>query len=436
MNKKQYIAPALALVIVATWFIYLRTSTASMNRDNIAREASMNRENIEQEKKLPGSPNASDASRANAHTKNTQTANSDAPVISKSLNDSINSTRDWKSLARVLFAEEEIKDKDVKYAVWFRIQKIFTEMSGDELMAAHLEIKGLPSNTRLRLFVENEILKNLELHHPEYAFSQHIANFANNERITEGLGRFHLWLARDPAAATAWYESEVAKGTFDKTLGDNYRLRHPFEAGFITSLLTTDPAAAVNRMKQIPPEQRKELILSYLKASESDPKVLADLIRKTVNTKEQAEVVILKAIDHYPLDEPAKVLESLSRINATQEERSTFLQMEAFQCTSLKRLEGDGMKKYRDWSLAIDPSSADRSTGLAFAESAEIHKNYDYITKLANNYHGLGAGDDFIIGFIEGSGTRRTPIPLDMAREFAMKIQDQTRRNEILQKLQ
>jgi hypothetical protein len=31
MNKKQYIAPALALVIVAKWPIYLRASTASMN---------------------------------------------------------------------------------------------------------------------------------------------------------------------------------------------------------------------------------------------------------------------------------------------------------------------------------------------------------------------------------------------------------------------
>lgn len=35
MNKKQYIAPAQALVIVATCLIYLRASTASMNRDNI-----------------------------------------------------------------------------------------------------------------------------------------------------------------------------------------------------------------------------------------------------------------------------------------------------------------------------------------------------------------------------------------------------------------
>ncbi len=440
MIKKQYIA-ALALVFVALWLIYQRTSTASINRENIARETSMNRENIERESKLRSSRNSSDASRANARTKKTQTASSDAPVTSKSLIDSINSTRDWKKLVPVLFAEGEGQGLDVKRAAGLRIQQIFTEMSEDELMAAHMEINGFPSDDRVSL-LEAVILKNLELHHPEYAFSQHIANYKNDWNITDGLSRFHLWLARDPAAATAWYESEVAKGTFDEKRGQNYRLQHirlrqPFEAGFIRSLLISDPAAAESRMNQMPPEQRASFISSYFEASESDPTALVDLIRKTVSKEEQAELVASKAIPYDHIYHPAKVLEGFSRINATPEERSALLQAHASRYLTHDTFNDASLKRYREWALAIEPSSADRSTGLAFAQYAKKNQWRErHITKLAIDYHSMGAGDDFIIGFVEGSGTSRTPLPLESARALAMKIADQNRRNQILEKIQ
>ncbi len=435
MIKKQYIA-ALALVLVATWLIYQRISTASINRDNIAREASMNRDNIERESKLRSSRNSSDASRANARTKKTESSSSDAPVTSKSLIDTINSTRDWKKLVPVIFAEGEAQGLDVKRAAGLRIEQIFREMSEDELMAAHTEINDFSSDDRVAL-LEAAILENLELHNPEYAFSQHIANYKNDWNINEGLSRFHLWLARDPAAATAWYESEVAKGTFDEASEQNYRLRQPFEAGFIRSLLISDPAAAESRMNQIPPEHRKELVISYLDASENDPKALVDLIRKTVSKEEQVELVVSKAMPHEDIFDSAKALEGLSRINATPEERSVFVQAHASRYLTHDTFNDASLKRYREWSLAIEPRSADRFTGLAFAQYAKENQWRErHITKLAIDYHSMGAGDDFIIGFVEGSGTSRTPLPLESARALAMKIADQTRRNQILEKLQ
>ncbi len=434
MMKKQYIAPVLALVIVATWLIYLRASTASINRDNIAREASINRDNIEREKMLRSSGKSSDALRANSRTKKTQVASSDALDTSD-----LESTRDWKKLSLALLAEGEAQGNTGKPAIWLRLQKILAEMSNDELIAAYHEINVLPSRPINRWHLEDEMLKILEWKNPEFAFSQHIARFENNDKITSGIARFSLWLERDPAAATAWYESEVAKGTFDKNLDNNPRLRQPFEAGFIRSLLTSDPAAAERRMNQIPPDQRKELVVFYLKASENDPKALIDLIRKTVSKEEQTKLVALKVIDPIHLKNTARVLQNLARINATQEERSTLLQMEVLKDVNFKTFDGTRMKQYREWALAIDPSSADRTTGLAFAQYAKNHRKpeeYEYITKLAIDYHGMGAGDDFIIGVVEGSGTGRATLPLENARALAMKISDQTRRNEILKKLQ
>lgn len=418
MNKNQYIAPALALVIVAAWHIYLRASTTSIISDN-----------IEHEKILRSSGNPSDALGANARTKKTQEASSDAPVASKASSNTINTPRDWKSLFRILSGE--VKDSGItKHKAKEELKSLIPKMGKDELMAAHLDVKGLPSSAPGRYYLEGAILENLELHHPEYAFSQYSAN-----ENTDGLSRFHRWLTRDPAAAMAWYESEVAKGMFDKTLGDNLNLRHTFEASFITSLLTTDPAAAESRMNQIPPEQRYWFALQRFERSETDPKALADLIRKTISKNDQAGLIVIKTLDQDHLDDTAKVVERLSYINATQEERYALLQTVASKGLNFKTFDSNSMKQYREWSLAIDPSSADRTTGLAFAQHANSFNNIDYITKLANNYHSLGAGDDFIIGFLVVSESRRTEIPLDTAREFAMKIQDQTRRNEILQNL-
>ena len=283
MNKKKYLATATALVIVATWLIYLRASTASMTRDNISLE-----------KKLHSSGNSTDTLSADERTKKPQAGNSDALVTSTAW---IDTSRDWKKLALVLLAEGEAQGNSGKQAAWLRLQTLLAEMSEDELMAAYHEINVLPARPIDRWHLEDELLKNLELKNPEFAFSQHIARFEDNDKLTRGIGRFHLWLERDPAAATAWYESEVAKGTFEKALDGYSRLRLPFEAGFIGSLLASDPAASESRMSKIPPEQRKGLVISYLEVSKSDPKALIDLIRKTVRKEEQAELVVLEALD-------------------------------------------------------------------------------------------------------------------------------------------
>jgi hypothetical protein len=173
-----------------------------------------------------------------------------------------------------------------------------------------------------------------------------------------------------------------------------------------------------------------------LDASENDPKALVDLIRKTVSKEEQVQLVASKAMPHEDIFDSAKALEGLSRINATPEERSVFVQTHASRYLTHDMFDNASLKRYREWALATEPSSADRSTGLAFSQYAKENQWRErHITKLAIDYHGMGAGDDFIIGFVEGSGTSRTPLSLENARALAMKITDQTRRNEILQKL-
>ena len=433
MNKQQYLAPALAVVIVATWLIYLRTSTSIVNRNNITQEASGSRDNIAREKKPGSSGNSSDALSANGRTKEKQAASSDAPDTSTAES---NASRSLKKLILDLYGEGASQDEPAKRAAAMRLRQLLVEMNEDELTAAYQEMNALPLSPKNRWELEDVMLYYLESKNPEFAFSQHIARFEKNDQLTDGIGRFDEWLNRDPAAATAWYEGEVAKGTFDKTLDGKSSLRLPFEAAYVRSLLASDPAAAESKMNAISPEQRKELFATYFKYPQGDPKPLVDLIRKTMPKEEQAELVITQI---HVLRDTDKVLERLAIINATQEERSLLLQKLASKYLNSDKLDNALLKQYRDWSLAVDPSSSDRSAGLAFAqytENRQTPQDYEYLTKLAIEFHGLGAGDDFIIGLVEGSGTSRTPLPLENARTLAMKISDQTRRNQILEKLQ
>jgi hypothetical protein len=85
------------------------------------------------------------------------------------------------------------------------------------------------------------MLDELEKKNPEFAFSQYIERNQDGGVVLGGYGNFDKWLARDPAAATNWYERQIAAGTFDKSLDGNSPARVPFESAFIMSLIDPIP---------------------------------------------------------------------------------------------------------------------------------------------------------------------------------------------------
>lgn len=417
MKTIHFIPPVIALAIVATWHTYLRISTANVTKENILLE-----------EKFAKSRGSSDSRNDLAITNNQKNRSQDESNPSA---DWIQTCRDWKKLALVAKGDFSSESQDA----WAQLEKLFSEMSAEELEKNYAEIASLTDRDRLG----NAMLLALEQKNPEFAFSQYIAKSEMQGNEHYALKNFGQWLKRDPAAATAWYEKEIAKGTFDKTLDGNSRLRLPFEGGFISSLLASDPDAAERRLNDIPPSQRSKLFLSYMDdAVEKDQKAFADFVRKTIPKEEQMGLIMFQTVDMNHLDDTKKVLETFARIDATPEERSFLLQHEALTDISLKNFDRERMEEYRKWAQEIDPSSADRSAGLAFAKHAERYRepeDYQYLTKLALDYHNSGAGDDFLIALVEGNGSKKTSLPIDNARELAMKISDQNRRDELLEKL-
>ena len=147
-------------------------------------------------------------------------------------------------------------------------------------------------------------------------------------------------------------------------------------------------------------------------------------------------------MDHGYLDEPQKIKENFERIAATPEERATFLELQAddiiVNLFALRRPSLETLDEFHTWAKAVDPTSADRAAGIGMAEYLESitdPKAPESIEKLAIDFLSSGVSDEFLIPLIEGSGRGRNPLSKEKARELAMRITDENRREELLQNL-
>jgi hypothetical protein len=434
MKLTHVVPPVLALIIAIVWLTYLRGSTSNVKQDNtLLRERIAN----------SGNSSVSQNKRAKARPKSEKKPSQNEIKPSAEW---VSTSRDWNKL--VLFNNNEARHRYT--AAWKRLEKLASEMSGDELARAYTEMSALPVHAPFRDDLEWVMLKELEKKNPEFAFSQYIAKYQSEDSAPGGIGRFNQWLARDPAAATTWYESQLAAGVFDKTLDGKPRAMLPFESAFMMSLLASDPAAAEQRMNNIPPDLRGSLGGYLWDVPKENGKAFVDLLRKTMPMEEYMAILRNNSLTEYNFslsndNDPKSVQKNLESLGVTPEERSTLMVQQFTELAQYRAMRDKGntpsrekFDDYRTWIQAIDPSSADRATGVAFQSYLESTKTtgaQDFVEKIANDYHGSGAGDELLIPLIEGSASGKVSFPKDKARVLATKISDDKLREELLQKL-
>jgi hypothetical protein len=323
-------------------------------------------------------------------------------------------------------------------------------MSGDELERAYTEMASLPVDAPFRNYLESIMLDQLKKKNPEFAFSQLLAKCQNEDTGPIKMGDFDEWLARDPAAAAAWYESQIAANVFDKTLDGKTPNMVPFEAAFMMSLLASDPTAAEQRMNNIPPDLRGSLVDYVWDVPKENSRAFVDLLRKSMPVEDYMAILKNNSLTEYNFrfdseTDPKAVQKNLDNLGLTPEERSTLL-TQHFTEIAKYRTMGDkfGMPSREKFDeirariQAIDPSSADRATGFAlqsYLAESKTTSAQDFVEKVAMEYHGSGAGDELLLPLIEGSAKGSIPFPKDRARVMATKITDQRLREAMLQKL-
>lgn len=440
MKSIHYVPPLLALIIAAAWLASLRASNSALEQENLSLQ-----------KKIAESRNSSVLQNERAKTgAQSAKAKSEEKPSENEINPSadwVSTSRDWNAL--VLINNNEGARFNLT-AACRRLEKLASEMSGNELVRAYTEMAALPVEAEFRNYLESVMLDQLKKKNPEFAFSQYIAKCQNEDISPIRMGDFNEWLARDPAAATTWYESQLVADVFDKTLDGKSPTMLPFESAFIMSLLASDPAAAEQRMNNIPPDLRGSLGAYVWSVPKENSKAFVDLLRKTMPMEEYMAILRNNSLTEYNFrfdsdTDPESVQKNLENLGFTPEERSTLMAQHFSELAEYRAMRDKGntpsrerFDEHRKRVQAIDPSSADRATGVAlqtYLEKSKTTSAHDFVEKIAMDYHGSGAGDELLIPIIEGSANGSVSFPKDRARVLATRISDDRLREEVLQKL-
>ncbi|MEP2775195.1 MAG: hypothetical protein ABJQ29_02145 [Luteolibacter sp.] len=316
------------------------------------------------------------------------------------------------------------------------------KMNKEQIIAALDEIHALELDDEQRLMLESMLISPLVSKDPELAltyFRDRIGdNGSMNWQLSNALGE---WAKKDPAAATLWFDKEIASGTFDSTsLDGSSRSRVAFESNLILRLISADPAAAGARIAALPLDQRMNVLTGYslTRIKEKDQAAYANLVRSQLS-----EVQQLKALGDYAAKIAMKgELEDvggfLDSIGSTAEERVKLAEQAASGSLSLRAHQAqvtvEKIDSMREWLGTQAPGSVERVTGETLGEIALWNNDtkFSEAMEMALKYHDQGGGDDVLTGFLNKAGNHQNKEEL---RQIAEKISDPKKREQALKNL-
>lgn len=416
MKPLAFVPPALALLASGIWLGLQRHSIAGLVEQNellatnIAKVRSMPRP----DERTSSSPNGNGAA-----------------TSKKAI--------DWKKVAsQVATLRDGSGIQDLRSIMQLRQQLM--EMGEQELLQALDEIAalGLPNESRMHL--ESMVAGVLAEKAPEAFLTRFIDRLGNQrDSLNWQLSNaFSTWAKKDSAAATAWFDQQIAAGAFDsKSLDGKSSPRLGFEGSLIRGLLSSNPEAAENRIAALPMEQRKEALRFPGLSIESEAPAFAELVRKQLPQEDQAKALA----DAAPVGFSAeydKITDYLNRISSTSTEReicvaetgATAVQRLSFQ----REIKAEDFERMREWVAKESPGMMDKTTGKALAGVLNSNQKMKFpeAADLALQYHEKGGGDELLLPLLDNWQAHQNP---ETARKLAEKISDEKRRVEALQKI-
>ena len=343
---------------------------------------------------------------------------------------------DWKKIAAE-FADRQGGDR----RTMMRLQQRLQAMSTEELVASLDEIAALDLPSESRVLLEQMLLGLLSEKDPELALTKFIGRLETNQgsmlQLSAALGK---WLEKDPAKATAWFDREIAAGTFEaKALDGRSRSRIQFEGATIAFLLASDAAAAARRLVALPADQRDDVLsqYSFQQLKEEDQVAFAKLVRGQIPEDGQAKALARQVGRLGGEDGYTKAADFMKRIEATPAERKACVEEVAESMTSnfsyQKRMTREDFDRMRGWVGEQDPGSLGVVTGRTLATASQNGRiDFPEAAELAMQYHATAGNDDVLGAFLESGAAHSNK---EAARPLVEKISDPARREEILKRL-
>jgi hypothetical protein len=348
---------------------------------------------------------------------------------------------DWKALASQVTDSEGDDAKDLHAMLEFE-QRV-GKMSKDEILSALDEVAGLEMSDEARDALESLLIEPLIEQDPELAL-RHFADRIANE--PDGIGwqlatALQEWAKKDLAGATAWFNQQIAAGTFDsKTLDGRSDLRIQYEGALLGNLLGVDVNAAGQRLAAMPEDQRREILqqISFDDLTVDQQRDYAALVREHVPESEREGSFAHIASEVVDQGGYSGVSAFLDSVNASPAERVAAAREAAEakfeQLAHEGNITADDVDKLRTWLGSEAPGLVDSITGKAIAEAAQDDGKFTFeeASKLALKYNQNSKNDDVLVAFLKSYDARSN---LDLAKHLAEMIKDPQRRSEVINHL-
>jgi RNA polymerase sigma factor (sigma-70 family) len=241
------------------------------------------------------------------------------------------------------------------------------------------------------------------------------------------------WAKRDAAAATAWFDEQLAAGSFEEKQLGSRMLQDRFHGPIIGVLISRDLDAAMLRFGMIPESKRNDFLQYELYSwpkEVSDYAAFATMIREMMPEKDRIWPIAAFA-QSMPFE---KVGAYLDVIHATLEERTASAEraaeMRVQDLTAQDAITRADIDAIRAWAGNVAPHAVGRVTGVALARSTNINTalTFEEAGKLALEYHAETKDDDVLVGFLDSYAGYSNK---SAGRIIAESIIDPTRRKNL-----
>jgi len=421
MKPLHFLPPAVALVASGLWLGLQQRSISTLEKDTV-----LLRQHVEAAK---AAATGDDSSLAGTRAHGKKPKDSDAI--------------DWKNLADSMAKAERGGMPDMRAMV--QLQTKLMSLSGAELTAALDEIAALDLSNDARRSLEGMLVSMLAQKEPKLMLDRYIDRLSD-DRSGGGLSSFHFvnafqqWSGKDGAAAMAWLDAQIAAGKFDsKALDGKSHSRSQFEAAAVASLLNSDVDAAAKRLAALPEDQRRELFQQgmFMNVKPGSEKNFAALVRQSLPENERGQALSHATTMMIHQGGYEKVGKFLEEIEATPGERKDIVKQAA--TNKIQQMSHQGgidrkkVDEMRAWVTQNSPDNVDSVTGESLGNIWSGQSKWDDNAKIISELHAEKPSDDLLISFLSGSQATQHQ---EAALELAAKISDETKRAEIMARLE
>ena len=362
-----------------------------------------------------------------------------APLKSKSMNRQTRQKEpiNWKTVTAQI-AGMHGRISEAQFQSYLRLVEKFNALSKEELISALDELATLDvTDKKSRQMLQILVLGSLCQKDPEYALTHYFSLMEDqNEGMASRLATAMAgWAGKNPTAAIAWFDQQIAAGKFDsKALDGKNPERMKFEGSLIVALNSTDPAAAAARLESLPEDQRIDSLEgSRFDIKDEDQLAYANLIRNGLPEKAQTDYFEWQISIGLREKGYTEITKYLDRIKATPAERAVCVERAARskidELSQNKKVTREDLDAMREWAASQAPGTTDKVTGVALAEATR-KLGFPEAAALATQYHKASGNDDVLIGFLmaydPNNGSK------EEARVLTQKISDVKKREEIL----